>query len=689
MQTTTLEKKYHELKEKLKRWNDAYYLNDAPEVDDAVYDAHMQELLAIEKKHPEMISSDSPSQYAGTNIATTKFSKVEHLIPMISLANAFGENDIREWEERINRIIGAETPREYVFELKIDGLSIAIDYNDGKLTKAATRGDGKMGEDVTANVYTIKTLPQTIKHKGDISIRGEVFISKQDFKHINEEQAKLGKQTYANPRNTAAGSLRQLNPKVTATRNLDAIFYSLFTENALGSNKSGQLSLVETPKSDATLFKTHHESLLKLEQMGFKTNSKFNKLCKNIEEVIDLYKEWEEKKDQLDFQIDGAVIKINQLSLQNTLGSTAKTPRWAIALKFKAEEAETQIESVSYEVGRLGTITPVANLSPVQLAGTTVKRATLHNFDQVERLGVRIGDSVLVRKAGEIIPEIISVNLDKRPKNSVTIQVPNACPICNSEIERDDVSYRCTNIASCPAQVLRRIQHWCSKGAMDINGVGPALVATLLEDGLIKTPLDLYKLKVEQLVDLERMAEKSSQNAINSIDASRNRDFARLLYALGIKHIGINTAELIATYYPNLKSLENEIMENKGTNLVKVDGLGPKVIESLQEFFSSKQYKEFKTELDIHPNLLKIQDTVNKQLGTKLEGLSFVITGTLSESRSHYEKIIKENGGKVGSSISAKTSYLLCGDNPGSKLDKAEELGVKVIGEKELDGLLS
>ncbi len=689
MTTTTLEKKYRELIDKLKRWNDAYYLNDAPEVDDAVYDAHMQELLAIEKKHPELISSESPSQYAGTNIATTKFSKVEHLIPMISLANAFGEKDIRDWEERINRIIGAETPREYVFELKIDGLSIAIDYSEGKLVKAATRGDGKMGEDVTANVCTIKTLPQTIKHKGDISIRGEVFINKKDFEQINEEQTKLGKQTYANPRNTAAGSLRQLDPKITATRNLDAIFYSLFSENALGSNKPSQLLLLTTPNSDELPFKTHFHSLEILESLGFKTNSKFNKLCKNIEEVITLYKEWEEKKDRLDFQIDGAVVKINEIALQNTLGSTAKTPRWAIALKFKAQEAETQIESVSYEVGRLGTITPVANLNPVQLAGTTVKRATLHNFDQVERLSVRIKDWVKVRKAGEIIPEIIAVNLDKRPSDSETIQVPNACPICGSEIERDDVSYRCTNIASCPAQVLRRIQHWCSKAAMDINGVGPALVATLLEDGLIKTPLDLYKLKVEQLVELERMAEKSSQNAIKSINNSRSRDFSRLLYALGIKHIGINTAELIATYYPNLNSLEKEITEKQGINLVKVDGLGPKVIESLQEFFSSKPYQELKNELSSNPNLLKIQDTVNKQLGTKFEGLSFVITGTLTESRSHYEKIIKENGGKLSSSISAKTSYLLCGDSPGSKLDKAEELGVKVIGEKELDELLS
>ncbi len=686
--TITLEKKYQELIAKLKLWNDAYYLNDAPEVDDAVYDAHMQELLAIEKQNPEIISKDSPSQYAGTDVASSKFSKVEHLVPMISLANAFGESDIRDWEERINRIIGAETKREYVFELKIDGLSIALDYKDGKLLKAATRGDGKFGEDVTANVRTIQTLPQTIKHKEPISIRGEVFISKDDFYKINEEQAKLGKQTYANPRNTAAGSLRQLDPKITASRNLDAIFYTLFMKNALGSDQAEQLLLLGAPESDEAIFKTHYESLESLAKMGFKTNSNYNKLCKNIEEVIELYNEWETKKNDLDFQIDGAVVKVNQIALQNTLGSTAKTPRWAIALKFKAEVAETLIESVSYEVGRLGTITPVANLSPVQLGGTTVKRATLHNFDQVARLGVQVGDWVQVRKAGEIIPEIISVNLEKRDTNTKNISVPSSCPICNSELERDDVSYRCTNIVSCPAQVLRRIQHWCSKGAMDINGVGPALVATLLEDGLIKTPLDLYKLKVEQLIELERMAEKSSQNAISSIKVSRGREFSRLLYALGIKHIGINIAELIATYYPNLASLEQEILEQQGVNLVKVDGLGPRIIESLQEFFNSKTYKEFKQELEKNPDLLAIKDNESKQISNKLEGLTFVITGSLSKSRGHYEDLIKENGGKVSSSVSKKTSYLLCGADPGSKLDKAEELGVKVLDEEGLDGLL-
>lgn len=655
--------KYRELVDKLKAWNEAYYLNDAPVVEDAVYDAHMQELLALEAANPELISSDSPSQYAGTNVASTKFSKVKHPVPMISLANAFGEEEIREWEERINRIIGDQTYREYIFELKIDGLSIAIDYTNGKLVRAATRGDGKVGEDVTENVRTIGTLPHEIKVKQDLQVRGEVFINKKDFATINEEQARQGHAIYANPRNTASGSLRQLDAKVTASRKLDAIFYNLL------------------PQAHS-----HQESLKLLDDYGFKTNAKHNKLCKTIDEVIELYYYWQENKHSLDFEIDGAVVKINQVPLQNTLGSTAKSPRWAIALKFAAEIAETQIESVTYEVGRLGTITPVANLSPVKLAGTTVKRATLHNFDQVERLGARVGDWVSVRKAGEIIPEIISVNLDKR-KDTQAITAPKACPVCNSEIEREDVSYRCSNVASCPAQVLRRIQHWCSKNAMDISGVGPSLVAALLEHGLIKTALDLYKLRTEDLHKLERMADKSSQNAIASIQASRTQSFSRFLFALGIKHIGVNVAQLIASYYPSLESLKNEIINNDGIELVKVDGLGPKIIESLKEFFNSTTYKELK--INLVPGLLEIKSNTAKQVGDKLTGLSFVITGSLSQSRSHYETLIKENGGKISSSVSKKTSYLLCGESPGSKFDKAEELGVKVIGEKEFDELLS
>jgi len=674
-----IEAKYNQVLEKLLDWNKAYYLNSAPVVDDAVYDAHMDELLGLEAEYPELISPLSPSQYAGSSVSSSKFTKVKHLIPMISLANAFGEQDILDWEDRINRIIGAETAREYVFEPKIDGLSIAIDFLDGKLHKAVTRGDGKVGEDVTENVKTIKTLPKTIEHKGPISIRGEVFINKKDFIAINQEQENQGHQIYANPRNTASGSLRQLDPEITASRKLDAFFYALFNQNGLENGSSAQSSDLE--------FSNHSEALQLLNRLGFKTNKTNNHTCKNIQEVINLYNEWIHKRHDLDYEIDGAVVKINQIDLQTTLGSTAKSPRWAIALKFPAEIAETILESVELEVGRLGTITPVANLSPVKLAGTTVKRASLHNFDQIERLGVEIGDFINVRKAGEIIPEIISVNLKKRPSNTLKIEVPSSCPVCDSEVAKIDVGYFCQNISGCPAQVQRRIEHWCSKGAMDINGVGPALVTALLDNKLISSPLDLYELKKDDLINLERMAEKSAENAINSIQASRVRSFPRLLFGLGIKHIGINVAELIANYYPNLDSLENAVL-NQAEDITKIDGLGPKIVESLVNFFKSSAYKEFKARLEKNPNLLDIKQSDIKQLSSRLEGKSFVITGTLSQSRSHYENLIKENGGKVSSSVSSKTSYVLCGENPGSKQQKAEELKVTILDEDEFMKLI-
>ncbi|MCE2929458.1 MAG: NAD-dependent DNA ligase LigA, partial [Candidatus Caenarcaniphilales bacterium] len=439
-------KRYIELIQKLSELNEAYYLQDAPLVSDATYDELMQELIAIENKYPLFIDPNSPSQKAGTNVNESKLKKLEHQIPMISLANAYNADDIKDWETRINKIIGEDTYREYVFELKIDGLSIAIDYSNGKISKAATRGDGKFGEDVTANIKTISTIPHEIKLKDPISIRGEVFISKKDFLKINQAQAERGLQTYANPRNTAAGSLRQLDPKITASRKLDAFFYNFFEQNTLSENSAA------TPYST---IKTHFEALQKLHELGFKTNINNNVLCKNISEVINLYEAWIKKKHDLDYDIDGAVVKINQLNLQTTLGSTAKTPRWALALKFPAEIASSKIESIEYEVGRLGTITPVANLVPVELAGTTVKRATLHNFDQIKRLGIKIGDHIKLQKAGDIIPEILEVIFEKRNGSEKEISAPTKCPACSSKVEKYEVAYRCTNIASCPAQVQR------------------------------------------------------------------------------------------------------------------------------------------------------------------------------------------------------------------------------------------
>lgn len=688
---TILKEKYSELQSKLKYWSHKYYIENISEVEDSVYDAHIEELKALEAEHPSLIEADSITQIIGSGVYQTSFTKTYHLEKMMSLDNAFGEEDIRDWETKINRIIGEETLREYVFELKIDGLSIAIDYKNGRLYRGATRGNGKVGEDVTANLMTIQSLPKEIPNKlleqKDFSIRGEVYLPKEDFKKINAEREKEGLDLYANPRNTASGALRQLDPKVTASRNLDAIFYNYFPYNNLGYAEREQI------KSSSASIDKHFSSLEYLEKLGLHTNKEHNYLCKNIDEVINLYQEWQEKKDSLDFEIDGAVVKVNQLDLQKTLGQTSKAPRWAIALKFSAEEALTRVLSVDMEVGRTGAITPVANLEPVLLAGTTVKRATIHNFDQVDRLGVKVGDFVLVRKAGEIIPEIIKVEEAKRGQSVngeafdlVDITRPANCPVCGTALEQEDTILRCPNIVGCAAQIQRRIEHWASKKAMDIAGLGPAVVEQLLAEKLIKNPFDLYKLKFEDLAPLERMAEKSVNNLLAALEKSREVPFHRFLHALGIKHVGLNVSELIASVYPNLFELEKEVLKNHGVDLLKLDGLGDKILNSLKQFFESEIYVQVKQDyLELG---FDFKELVKRELSEKFSGMTFVITGTLSESRSYFEKIIKDNGGKVSSSVSKKTSYLLCGDDAGSKLTKAQSLGVEVLSEEKFQGML-
>ena len=680
-----LKEKYSELQSKLKHWSHKYYIENISEVEDAVYDAHIEELKVLEAEYPNLIEADSITKIIGSGFYQTSFTKTYHLEKMMSLDNAFGEEDIRDWEAKINRMIGEETPRQYVFELKIDGLSIAIDYRNGKLYRGATRGNGKVGEDVTANLMTIKSLPKKIPVEllvqQDFSIRGEVYLPKEDFKKINAEREKQSLDLYANPRNTASGALRQLDPKVTASRNLDAIFYNYFPYNNLGYAET------EKAKSSIASINEHYSSLEYLEKLGFHTNKEHNYLCNNIDQVIKLYKEWQEKKDTLDFEIDGAVVKVNQLDLQKTLGETSKAPRWATALKFSAEEALTRVISIDMEVGRTGAITPVANLEPVLLAGTTVKRATIHNFDQVDRLGVKVGDFVLVRKAGEIIPEIIKIEEDRRGQsiNGETIELvdisrPGHCPVCGTALEQEDTILRCPNIVGCAAQIQRRIEHWASKKAMDIAGLGPVVVEQLLVEKLIKNPFDLYKLKFDDLAPLERMAEKSVNNLLIALENSREMPFHRFLHALGIKHVGLNVSELIASVYPSLFELEKEVLGNHGVDLLKLDGLGEKILNSLKQFFESEIYAQVKQDyIDLG---FDFKELVKRELSDKFAGLIFVITGTLSESRSYFEKIIKDNGGKVSSSVSKKTSYLLCGNEAGSKLSKAQDLGVKVLSEE-------
>jgi len=672
--------KYQELQAKLKHWSHSYYIENISEVSDAVYDAHLEELKKIENEYPELIAADSITQTIGAGVYKTSFAKIQHEIPMMSLDNAFGEADILAWQERINRIIGEETARSYVFELKIDGLSISIDYKNGLLYRAATRGNGKIGEDVTPNILTIKSIPKKIPLLQDCTIRGEVYLPKAEFNKLNENRKAQNLELYANPRNTASGALRQLDPKITAERNLDIITYGFYAGKDYENDENTQLHALNS----------HWKCLEQLDRLGFKTNILGNQLCKNIQEVINLYHEWQEKKDSLDIEIDGAVVKVNELSLQKTLGVTSKFPRWAMALKFKAEEAITIINSIDYEVGRTGIITPVANLEPVLLAGTTVKRATLHNFDQIERLGVGINDAVVVRKAGEIIPEIVSKKEVTKDsiiyENTLKITKPTHCPACGSILEQEDVALRCPNIVGCPAQIQRRIEHWVSKNALDISGLGPSIVEQLLESKLIANPLDLYRLNYEQLIALDRMADKSATNLLTAIASSRQLPFHRFLHALGIKHVGLNLAQLIASLMPDLKSLEEEILIRQGAELIKLDGLGDKIILSLSQFFNSEIYQQIKR--DYEELQFNFHEPLQRKLSNLFEGKTFVITGTLSESRSHFEKLIKDNGGKTSSSISKNTSYLLCGEEAGSKLDKAIDLGVKVINEEEFMALL-
>lgn len=690
------EDRYQDLQIKLKHWSHQYYIENNSEVADAVYDAHLQELIALELAYPDLVEADSITQTVGTGVYKTSFNKTAHAIPMMSLANAFGEQDIRAWEERINRIIGAETPRTYVFELKIDGLSISIDYKNGRLYRAATRGDGKIGEDVTPNIFTIKSLPKDVQGLGDCTVRGEVYLPKAEFIKVNEARANQGLDLYANPRNTASGALRQIDPKITAERNLDLICYGLH----LSEDTGAEVSENSTADSDDKVF-THWHALKQLEDWGFHVNKDANHLCTSIEEAISLYHEWQEKKDSLDLEIDGAVVKINETHLQKTLGVTSKFPRWAMALKFTAEEAVTKVVSVDYEVGRTGIITPVANLEPVLLAGTTVKRATLHNFDQIARLGVGLGDKVSVRKAGEIIPDIVSVIRDDESnlmdstsadcqisENAMRSQIhkPSKCPVCDSILEQEDVALRCPNIVGCAAQIQRRIEHWVSRNALDISGLGPSIIEQLLEVKLISNPLDLYRLRYEQLIDLERMADKSVNNLLVAIQASREKAFHRFLHALGIKHVGFNVAQLIASLIPNLSELEHEVLVNNGQELLKLDGLGEKILASLIQFFQSEIYVQIKK--DYYELGFNFTEITQRKLSDRFSGMTFVITGTLSESRSYFEKLIKDNGGKTSSSVSKSTSYLLCGDEAGSKLEKANSLGVKVLAEDEFRRML-
>ncbi|OGI09896.1 MAG: DNA ligase (NAD(+)) LigA [Candidatus Melainabacteria bacterium RIFCSPLOWO2_02_FULL_35_15] len=663
MVTRDIKQKTEDLRKKLHHWNHAYYVLDNPEVDDAVYDAAMRELIEIEKKYPELITPDSPSRRIGTE-PVSDFKKVTHRTPLYSLDNALNFEELEDWEEKIFRVLGERTKIDYVCEMKIDGLAIALTYKDGILILGATRGDGDIGEDISNNIKTIRSVPLILNKPvfGLLEIRGEVFMPIESFEKLNKDQKEKEEKIFANPRNAAAGSVRQYDSKITASRDLDMFVYAGIWDKA--------------PK-------THWESLELLKDLGFKVN-KTSKLCHGLKEVKDFCNVWYEKKHELSYAIDGIVVKVNDLSLHEELGFTAKSPRWAIAYKYPPQVAKTKVLSIICDVGRTGTLTPVANLEPVLLAGSVVKRASLHNQDTINKLDVREEDIVTVRKAGEIIPEVVSVDKKKRNHKNPPYKLPAKCPVCNSKVEREEEesAVRCTNV-SCPGQIQRRIEHWCSRDAMDIDGVGESLIKQLLKNKLIEDPVDLYFLKQEQFEELERMAEKSAQNAITSIQNSKERSLDRLIYAFGIRHVGKTIAELLTTRFHSIEELSKTTPEE----LTEIGGIGPKIAQSIIDFFKTGASRELinkikRAQIKSQAKQIKIKDS-------KLAGKTLVITGILeSMTRTKAEELIKNLGGRAASSVSKNTDYLVAGTDPGSKLKKAKDLGISVLSEQEFLGLI-
>lgn len=652
--------KIQALREELNQHNYNYYVLDNPTISDYEFDIKLKELQELEAKHPEYFDENSPTQRVGGTI-TKNFQTVQHEYRMYSLDNSYSKEDLLDWEARAQKILG-NVPLEYTCELKYDGASISISYENGRLKRAVTRGDGFQGDDVTNNIKTIKAVP--IKLKGDFpekfDIRGEIILPFAGFEKMNQELIEIGETPYANPRNTASGSLKLQDSAEVAKRPLDCLLYSL-----IGNNLP---------------IKTHFEGLEKARQWGFKV-PKQSHLAKNMNEVFEFINYWDQHRHEMPYETDGVVVKINDLHQQEELGYTAKSPRWAIAYKFKAEQVSTRLNSISYQVGRTGAITPVANLEPVQLAGTVVKRASLHNADQIEKLDIRINDEVYVEKGGEIIPKIVGVDLSKRPQNSEPTQYITQCPECNATLERKEgeANHYCPNYYGCPPQIIGRIQHYITRKAMDIEGLGGETVALLFHNGLVTNYADLYDLKKEQIIPLERMAEKSAENLINGIEKSKTIPFERVLYALGIRYVGETVAKKLAKHYKSIDNLAAASL----SELVLVDEIGEKIAQSVIEFFDNQENKAIIERLKQYGVQLETSAEQDTTVSDKLAGKTFVVSGVFAKfSRDDLKKAIEDNGGKVGSSISAKTHYVVAGDNMGpAKLEKANQLGIPIINE--------
>ncbi len=662
-------KEIERLREEIRHHEYLYYVQDNPEISDAAFDRLMVKLREMEQQHPELQSPDSPTQRVG-GAPREGFQSVRHQVPMVSLDNAFSFEALADFDRRVRELTGREKV-DYVAEHKFDGLSLSLLYEKGRLVRGVTRGDGTTGEDVTPNVKTIRSIPLTILPAqlkkaglhGTFEVRGEVIMTRQAFKELNEQQEEQGGKIFANPRNAAAGAVRMLDSKITASRKLDFFAYYLLVNG-------------RAPKRRLS------EALEVLSTLHFKASDDW-KLCHSLEEVQKYIEHWDTRRAKLDYEIDGIVVKVDEVSLQNELGFTSKAPRWAIAYKYPAHQETTVVKEITVNVGRTGTLTPLAIFEPVKIAGVTVVKSTLHNMDEIERLNIHAGDTVLVERAGEVIPHVLKVV--KHGEEEKQFRMPSKCPVCGMGVHRaeGEVAYRCVNV-SCPARTRESFLHFAGRHAMNIDGLGEKIVDQLIEKGLVKNFADLYKLKLDEVADLERMAEKSAQNLLDEVEASKKNGLARLVYAIGIPFVGERTAQLLAQHFGSM----DEIAAASAEELMEVTEIGPKIAEGVQEFFSEAANRKLVERLGAVGVNMKEERAAPK--GTKFAGMTFVFTGTLKKrSREEAEALVASQGGKAGGSVSKKTSYVVVGEDPGSKFDKAKTLKVPILDEDQFNELVS
>lgn len=662
MDQQTAEKRVQELHVHLNQLNYEYHVLDQPTASDAEYDQLLRELIDLEEKFPELKSSDSPTQRVGGSVLDM-FEKVQHQSPMLSLGNAFGEQDLQDFDRRVRQAVGDQIT--YVCELKIDGLAVSLRYENGLFVQGATRGDGTIGEDITSNLRTIKSIPLRLKEPVSIEVRGEVYMPRKSFEALNAMKTERGEELAANPRNAAAGSLRQLDPKIAASRNLDVFLYSIAD--------IGETGVV-----------SHSAGLDLLDRLGLKTNKERRK-CASIEEVITYVKEWTEQRPNLPYDIDGIVIKVDSLFQQEELGTTAKSPRWAIAYKFPAEEVVTTLKSIELSVGRTGVVTPTAILEPVRVAGTTVQRASLHNEDLIREKDIKIGDQVVVKKAGDIIPEVVNVLVERRTGNEEEFRMPTHCPECESELVRleEEVALRCIN-PKCPAQIREGLIHFVSRTAMNIDGLGEKVISQLFAEKLIEDVADIYKLTFDQLIKLERMGEKSANNLIEAIETSKANSLEKLLFGLGIRHVGAKAAKTLAQEFETMDRLAIATAEE----LTAINEIGEKMAESVVAYFELEEVKELIEELKeagVNTNYNGPKKVAVENIDHFFAGKTIVLTGKLEVlSRNEAKEKIEAFGGKVAGSVSKKTDLVIAGEDAGSKLTKAEQLGIEVWNEERL-----